>query len=45
LTSRAALAEPGLPAMLLSSDMGRRIYDRMGFLPLYRFSLWYRGRT
>jgi hypothetical protein len=44
LTWRAALAEPGLPAMLLSSDMGRPIYDRMGFLPLYRFTLWYRGR-
>ncbi len=44
LTWRAALAEPGLPAMLLSSDMGRPIYDRMGFLPLYRFTLWYRSR-
>jgi GNAT superfamily N-acetyltransferase len=45
LTWRAALAEPGLPAMLLSSDMGRPIYDRMGFLPLYRFTLWYRDRS
>lgn len=44
LTWRAALAEPGLPAMLLSSDMGRPVYDRMGFLPLYRFTVWYRGR-
>jgi hypothetical protein len=44
LTWKAALTEPGLPAMLLSSDMGRPIYERMGFLPLYRFTLWYRGR-
>jgi GNAT superfamily N-acetyltransferase len=44
LTWKAALTEPDLPALLLSSDMGRRVYDRMGFLPLYRFTLWYRGR-
>jgi hypothetical protein len=44
LTWRAALTEPGQPAMLLSSDLGRPVYDRMGFLPLLRFTLWVRGR-
>jgi predicted GNAT family acetyltransferase len=44
LTWRATLAEPGLPAMLLSSDDGRPVYERMGFLPLLRFTLWYRPR-
>jgi hypothetical protein len=44
LTWRAALAEPELPAMLLSSDAGRPLYDRMGFLPLFRFTLWSRER-
>jgi hypothetical protein len=44
MTWRAALTEPGQPALLLSSDAGRPVYDRMGFLPLYRFTLWYRGR-
>ncbi len=44
LTWRAALAEPGLPAMLLSSDPGRPVYERMGFLPLFLFTLWYRDR-
>ncbi|MDP9367180.1 MAG: GNAT family N-acetyltransferase [Chloroflexota bacterium] len=44
VTWRAALAEPGLPAMLLSSDPGRPVYERMGFLPLFRFTLWYRDR-
>lgn len=44
LTWRAALAEPSLPAMLLSSDDGRPVYDRMGFLPLWRLTLWYRER-
>jgi hypothetical protein len=44
VTWQAALTELGQPALLLSSDAGRPIYDRMGFLPLYRFTLWYRGR-
>jgi len=44
LTWRAALADPSLPAMLLSSDDGRPVYERMGFLPLLRMTLWYRGR-
>jgi hypothetical protein len=44
LTWRAAHAEPGFPAMLLSSDLGRPVYERMGFLPLFRTTLWYRER-
>ena len=42
LTWHAARADPSLPAMLLSSDDGRSIYERMGFLPLQRITLWYR---
>jgi GNAT superfamily N-acetyltransferase len=44
LTWQAAQAEPELPAMLLSSDLGRPVYDQMGFLPLFRFTLWARER-
>jgi len=44
LTWRAARADPSLPAMLISSDDGRSIYERMGFLPLQRITLWYRPR-
>jgi hypothetical protein len=44
LTWRAALADPALPAMLISSDDGRPVYERMGFLPLQRLTLWYRHR-
>jgi GNAT superfamily N-acetyltransferase len=44
VTWRAALADPSLPAMLFSSDDGRPVYDRMGFLPLWRLTLWYRDR-
>ena len=44
LTWLAARADPSLPAMLISSDDGRPVYDRMGFLPMQRITLWYRAR-
>jgi hypothetical protein len=44
LTWHAARADPSLPSMLISSDDGRSIYERMGFLPLQRITLWYRSR-
>jgi GNAT superfamily N-acetyltransferase len=44
LTWRAALADPTRPAALLASDLGRGVYERMGFLPLLRFTLWSRER-
>jgi hypothetical protein len=44
LTWVAAQANPELPSMLLSSDDGRPVYERMGYLPLVRVTLWYRNR-
>ncbi|MBA3416494.1 MAG: N-acetyltransferase [Chloroflexia bacterium] len=44
MTWAAVTAEPEQPTMLLSSDDGRPVYDRMGFLPLSRWTLWYRYR-
>lgn len=44
LTWVAAQADPELPSMLLSSDDGRPVYERMGYLPLWRVTLWYRIR-
>lgn len=41
VTWRATLAEPDLPATLIASDMGRPIYERMGFLPVQRMTLWH----
>ena len=35
---------PSLPAMLLSSEDGRPVYERMGFLPLLRLTFWHRAR-
>ena len=44
LTWRATLADPALPAMLLATDDGRPVYERMGYLPLFRFAVWSRDR-
>jgi GNAT superfamily N-acetyltransferase len=45
LTWRATLADPALPAMLIATDDGRPVYERLGYLPLFRFTLWARNRS
>lgn len=40
LTAAASVAAPDRPAMLVSSDLGRPVYDRLGYLPLQRHTLW-----
>lgn len=40
ITWAPTLARPDLPAALFASDLGRPVYERMGFLPVLRFSLW-----
>lgn len=40
----ATVADPTLPAMLIASDPGRPVYERMGYLALTRFTLWHRPR-
>jgi hypothetical protein len=44
LTWRATLADPALPSLLLATDEGRPVYERMGYMSLFRFSLWSRDR-
>jgi hypothetical protein len=44
LTWSATLALPERPSMLISSDDGRRTYERMGYVPLTRFTLWIGSR-
>ena len=39
-TAVATLAASDRPAMLISSDDGRSVYERLGYLPLLRFTLW-----
>jgi hypothetical protein len=36
----ATLTAPALPAILLASDLGRPIYQRMGYLPVCRVTMW-----
>jgi GNAT superfamily N-acetyltransferase len=43
VTWAATLADPALPAVLLSSDPGRPVYQRMGFLPVLRATMWARA--
>jgi hypothetical protein len=40
ITWPATLASPERPAALIASDLGRPVYERMGFVALTRFSLW-----
>ncbi len=40
VTATAASTAPTVPAALLSSDGGRPVYARLGFLPVMRFTLW-----
>lgn len=40
VTWAATLAEPDLPAVLISSDLGRPVYERMGYVSVVRFSGW-----
>jgi hypothetical protein len=42
LTWVATLAEPSLPAVLIASDPGQPVYERMGYLRLTRLTLWFR---
>lgn len=43
MTWAATTADPFLPAVLVASDPGRPIYERMGFLPVCRFTFWAGG--
>lgn len=44
LTWWATRADPTLPAMLIASDDGRPVYERLGYLPLLRLAYWFRDR-
>ena len=38
----AATADPSLPAVLIASDSGRPVYERLGFTAVTRWTLWHR---
>jgi hypothetical protein len=40
MTWRATLADPTLPAVLIASDAGQPVYERMGYLRVQRMTMW-----
>lgn len=40
MTATATLADPDLPALLITSDAGRSVYERLGYRSLLRYTLW-----
>jgi hypothetical protein len=44
VTWAATMAAPSRPAMLIASDLGQPVYERMGYLRLTRFTLWVGSR-
>ena len=45
LTWVATLADPTVPAVLIASDPGQPVYERMGYVRLTRMSMWFRPPT
>lgn len=42
VTFAAATADPALPSVLISSDIGRRVYEGLGYFAVMRWTLWWR---
>jgi hypothetical protein len=42
LTWTATLADPARPPVLIASDDGRRVYERMGYIAVERWTVWLR---
>jgi len=40
----ATLADPTLPSLLIATEEGRHVYERIGYVSLLRFTLWSRER-
>jgi hypothetical protein len=40
ITAAATSVEPELPAMLIASDLGKPVYERLGYISMMRFTLW-----
>jgi len=40
ITAAATGAAPGRTAMLIASDLGRSVYEQLGYLPLLRYTLY-----
>jgi GNAT superfamily N-acetyltransferase len=45
VTWAATSVDPSLPAALIASDLGRPVYERMGYVTVGRWTLWHRPPT
>jgi ribosomal protein S18 acetylase RimI-like enzyme len=45
MTAAAAGVDPGKPAALVASDLGRRVYERLGFVAMLRITYWLGSRS
>jgi len=45
ITWPSTLIRADVPSLLIASDDGRPVYDRMGYLPLTRFTVWMGSRS
>jgi GNAT superfamily N-acetyltransferase len=44
VTAAASVVAPGQAAALVSSDLGRPVYERLGYLPVLRHTVWLGSR-
>jgi GNAT superfamily N-acetyltransferase len=44
LTWAATTVDPSLPAVLFASDLGRPVYERLGYHAVSRWTIWHRPR-
>ena len=42
MTWAATLSQPDRPAVLIASDDGRPVYERMGYVAIERWTAWLR---
>ena len=42
VTHAATVADPASPAVLIASDAGVGVYRGLGYLPVTRWTLWFR---
>jgi GNAT superfamily N-acetyltransferase len=45
LTWQATLAAPHLPSLLIATEEGRQLYEQIGYMTLFRFTLWSQKRS
>ncbi|MCA1695744.1 MAG: GNAT family N-acetyltransferase [Actinobacteria bacterium] len=45
MAAQATVSASQVPAMLIASDLGRPVYERLGYRSLLRYTLWAEQRA